>query len=158
MRAADIMTKEVVTARPETSVSEIARLLLDHGISAVPIIDDERRVLGIVSEDDLLGHPPSGSPRSRWLRLFDQTAVSLEQIATARHRKAREVMTSPAVTVVDHTPLAVLAGLMHRRRVKRVPVLHDGRLAGIVSRSDVLAALVHRGQPDESRGRAERPG
>ena len=143
MKAADIMTTAVVAVGPETSVSEIAGLLLDHQISAVPVIDEEQHVLGIVSEDDLLGHPPSDSPRGRWLRLFDPAAVSLEDIASARHRKAREVMTHPAVTV--------LATLMHRRRLKRVPVLQDGSLVGIVSRSDVLEALVRRHQPDGDR-------
>lgn len=147
MKAADIMTKAVVTVGPETSVSEIAGLLLDHGIGAVPVTDENCHVLGIVSEGDLLGHPPAGSPRSRWLRLFDPAALSLEDIATARYRKAREVMTRPAITVVDHTPIAVLATLMHRRRLKRVPVLRDGRLVGIVSRGDVLAALVPRHEP-----------
>jgi CBS-domain-containing membrane protein len=151
MKAADIMTTAVVAVGPETSVSEIAGLLLDHQISAVPVIDEEQHVLGIVSEDDLLGHPPSDSPRGRWLRLFDPAAVSLEDIASARHRKAREVMTHPAVTVLDHTPVTVLATLMHRRRLKRVLVLQEGRLVGIVSRSDVLEALVRRHQPDGDR-------
>ena len=151
IRATDIMTKAVVTVGLDTSVGEIAALLLDHEISAVPVIDEERRVLGIVSEGDLLGHPPSGSPRSRWLRLFDPAAVSLEDIATARHRKARDVMTHPAVTVADHTPVAVLAAMMHRRRLKRVPILQDGRLVGIVSRSDVLGALLGRHQQDGDR-------
>ena len=63
MSAAEIMTKRVITVRPDTSVGEIADLLLDHKVSAVPVIDNGRHVLGIVSEGDLLGHPPSGSPR-----------------------------------------------------------------------------------------------
>jgi CBS-domain-containing membrane protein len=151
MTAADIMTANVVTVGPDTSVGVIAALLLDHEISAVPVIDGERHVLGIVSEGDLLGHPPAGSPRRRWLRLFDRESVSLEEIATAQHKKARDVMTHPAVTVVDRTPVDVLATLMHRRRLKRVPVLRDGRLAGIVSRSDVLAALVRGHLPDRER-------
>ena len=104
MYAAEIMTKEVVTVRPNTTVGEIADLLLDHKISAVSVIDDDRHIVGIVSEGDLLGHPPSGSPHAWWLRLFCESVVSLEEIATARHRKAHDVMTKPAVTVVDHTP------------------------------------------------------
>ena len=97
--ASVIMTTKVVTVTPETSVAEIASLLLEHKISAVPVIDDEQGVVGIVSEGDLLGRPPSGSPRGWWLRLFDESAACLEEIATARHLKARDVMTSPAVTV-----------------------------------------------------------
>lgn len=144
MNAAEIMTKRVITVTPDTSVGEIADLLLDHKVSAVPVIDDDRHVVGIVSEGDLLGHPPSGSPRAWWLRLFKDT-VCLEEIATARHLKARDVTTKPVVTVVDQTPVDVLATLMRRRRVKRVPVLQDGKLVGIASRTDLLEALMRRG-------------
>jgi CBS domain-containing protein len=83
---------------------------------------------------------------SWWLKLFNQGAVSLEEIASARHLKARDIMTSPAVTVGVQTPIDVLATLMRRRRVKRVPVLERGRLVGIVSRTDVLDALVRDGE------------
>lgn len=141
MNAAEIMTKEVVTVRPDTSVSEIAGLLLDNKISALPVIDDARHVLGIVSEGDLLGRPPSGSPRAWWLRLFNEAAVCLEEIATARHVVARDVMTQSVVAVLDHTPVDVLATLMRRRKLKRLPVLRDGKLVGIVSRTDLLEAL-----------------
>ena len=144
MNAAEIMTKKVVTVKPDTSVGEIAGLLLDHKISALPVVDDDRHVVGIVSEGDLLGQPPSGSPRAWWLRLFNESAVCLEEIATARYLTARDVMTKPVVTVVDQTPIDVLATLMRRRRVKRVPVLQDGKLVGIVSRTDLLEALMRR--------------
>ena len=144
MNAAEIMTKEVVTVSPDTSVGEIAGLLLDHKISALPVVDDDRHIVGIVSEGDLLGQPPSGSPRAWWLRLFNESAVCLEEIATARYLTARDVMTKPVVTVVDQTPIDVLATLMRRRRVKRVPVLQDGKLVGIVSRTDLLEALMRR--------------
>jgi len=125
MSAAEIMTKRVITVRPDTSVGEIADLLPGHKVSAVPVIDNDNHVVGIVSEGDLLGHPPSGSPRAWWLRLFNNDTVCLEEIATARHLKARDVMIEPVVTVVDQTPVDVLATLMRRRRVKRVPVLQE---------------------------------
>ena len=144
MNAAEVMTREIVTVRPDTSVGEIAGLLLNHKISAVPVIDDDRHVVGIVSEGDLLGQPPSGSPRAWWLQLFDEGAVCLEEIATARHLKACDVMSKPVVTVVDQTPVDVLATLMRRRRLKRVPVLQEGKLVGIVSRIDLLEALMRR--------------
>jgi len=145
MNAAEIMTKEVVVVTPDTSVGDIAGLLLDHKISAVPVIDNDRHVVGIVSEGDLLGQPPSGSPRAWWLRLFHDDTVCLEEIATARHLKARDVMTKPVVTVVDQTPVDVLATTMRRRRVKRLPVLREGKLVGIVSRTDLLEAVMRRG-------------
>jgi CBS domain-containing protein len=102
------------------------------------VIDDDCHVVGIVSEGDLPGHSPSASPRALWLRLFNDDTVCLEEIATARHLKARDVATRPVVTVVDQTPVDVLASLMRSRKVKRVPVLQDGKLVGIVSRADLL--------------------
>jgi CBS-domain-containing membrane protein len=144
MNAAEIMTKRVIAVRADTSIAEIADLLLNHKVTAVPVIDDDRHIVGIVSEGDLLGHPPSASPRAWWLRLFNDNTVCLEEIATARDLKARDVMTKPVVTVADQTRVAVIATLMRRRRVKRVPVLQDGKLVGIVSRTDVLEALMRR--------------
>ena len=144
MNAAEIMTKEVVTVRPDASVGDVAALLLERKISAVPVIDDDGHVVGIVSEGDLLGQPPSDRPRAWWLRLFTERTVCLEEIATARHLKAYDVMTKPVVAVVDHTPVDVLATLMRRRMVKRVPVLREGKLVGIVSRTDLLEALMRR--------------
>jgi CBS-domain-containing membrane protein len=111
MNPADIMTRKVVTARPDTSVSAVARLLLDNKISAVPVIDDHDHVVGIISEGDLLGRPPLRSPRGRWLRLFDDEAVCLEEIATARHLTAREVMTGDVVSVMNQAPIDLLVTL-----------------------------------------------
>ena len=141
-----IMTRQVVTEPIPTRRRRVARLMLTHRVSAIPVVDDEARVVGIVSDHDLLRRPPSDSPRAWWLRLFDESAACLEDIATARHLHARDVMTSPAVTVGDKTPIDVLATLMRRRRVKRVPVLQHGRLVGIVSRTDLLDALVRHGE------------
>ena len=151
MNAADIMTRQVVTAHPDTAVSEIAGLMLANRIGAIPVIDDEARVLGIVSDHDLLRHPPSDSPRAWWLRLFNDDAVCLEDIATARNLSARDVMVRRVATVSDATPIGVLGSLMRRRKLKHVPVLRDGKLVGIVSRGDLLDALVkHREDAPES--------
>ena len=147
MNTADIMTREVVTVRPDTSVSAVAHLLHDHKISSVPVVDDHDHVVGIISEGDLLGRPPSRSPRGWWLRLFDDEAVCLEEIATARHLKAREIMTRDVVSILDQAPIDLLATMMRRHRLKRVPVVREGKLVGIVSRADVLDALV--GDRDE---------
>jgi len=148
MKAADIMTHKVVTVRCDTAVSTLARLLLDSKISAVPVVDDQGHIVGIVSEGDLLGRPPAGSPRGWWLRLFDDQAVCLEELATARHLTAQDVMTRPAVSVSEQAPIDVVASLMHRRKLKRLPVVRDGKLVGIVSRADLLGALIAgRGEP-----------
>jgi CBS domain-containing protein len=142
MNAADIMTREVVTVRPDTSVSAVAHLLRDKKISSVPVVDDHDHVVGIISEGDLLGRPPSRSPRGWWLRLFNDETVCLEEIATARHLKARDVMTRDVVSILYQAPIDLLATLMRRHRLKRVPVVREGKLVGIVSRADLLDALV----------------
>jgi CBS-domain-containing membrane protein len=142
MKAADIMTRRVVTANADTSIAEIARLMLSHRVSAIPVIDDQSHVIGIVSEHDLLRHPPADSPRAGWMKLFDKGSVTLEQIPTAPDRRARDVMQVRVRTVSDATPIGVLASLMQRRRLKHLPVLCRGKLIGIVSRGDVIAALL----------------
>ena len=142
MHASDIMTRHVVTADADMGIATIARLMQAHHVSAIPVIDDESRVIGIVSEHDLLSAPPGDSPRAWWLRLFDKDSVCLEDVATARHRRAKDVMRLHVRTVSDTTPIGVLGSLMQRHKLKHVPVLHDGKLVGIVSRSDLIAALV----------------
>jgi len=90
------------------------------------------------------------SARGWWLRLFDDEAVCLEEIATARHLKAQDVMTRDVVSVLDQAPIDLLATLMRRHRLKRVPIVREGKLVGIVSRADLLDALV--GDREETAG------
>ncbi|HTW54056.1 MAG TPA: CBS domain-containing protein [Bradyrhizobium sp.] len=142
MKVGDIMTRDVVTAGPDTGVEAIARMMLERHIGAVPIVDSERRLVGILSDHDILRHPPKDSPRAWWLRLFDERAVCLEEIATAKHRVARDVMARRVTTVSDDTPVGILGSLMRRRKLKHVPVLHKGKLVGMVSRADLLHALM----------------
>jgi len=141
MKVADIMTRQVVTANADTSVADIAQMMLTHHVSAIPVVDEQTHLIGIVSEHDLLRHPPGDSPRAWWLRLFDKHLVCLEEIATARHRRAKDVMQVRVRTVSEAMPIGVLGSLMQRRRLKHLPVLHGGKLIGIVSRGDLIAAL-----------------
>jgi CBS domain-containing protein len=127
-RVQDVMTIEVVVAHPTTPVKQVADLLAGHGLSALPVIDGQGRVLGVVSETDLFGDSqrPAGGP-----------------VATT----AGEVMTSPAVTVSPHATLTEAARRMQADGLKRLPVVAgSGRLIGIVSRADLLRPLV---RPDE---------
>jgi CBS domain-containing protein len=127
-RVQDVMTIEVVVAHPTTPVKQVADLLAGHGLSALPVIDGQGRVLGVVSETDLFGdrQRPAGGP-----------------VATT----AGEVMTSPAVTVSPHATLTEAARRMQADGLKRLPVVAgSGRLIGIVSRADLLRPLV---RPDE---------
>ena len=141
MKAADVMTTNVISVRPDTTAAEIAALLLERRISAVPVIDDAGRLVGVVSESDLLRHPPADSPRAWWLRLFDATRPTLEDVAKSKSLPASELMTHNVVAVIEDAPLQIVATLLLRHRVKRVPVVRDRQVVGIVSRSDVLRGL-----------------
>ncbi|MEF2553861.1 CBS domain-containing protein [Aurantimonas sp. A2-1-M11] len=142
MQAKDVMTDEVITARPGATVSEIAELLLKHRISAVPILDEADRVVGIVSEGDLvLRIDDAADHGSWWLRLFAGPGSPAAYVK--RHgRRAEDVMTRNVISVAPETPLGEIAHLLERRRIKRVPVIDQGgRLVGIISRSNLLQGL-----------------
>ena len=144
MKARDIMTSPTVSVGPDATVAEIAALLFERRISAVPVVEDGRLV-GIVSEADLLHRHEIGTDGSAhsapwWLRLFAADR-SIEDYIKSHARRARDVMTPEVASVTPDTPAAQIADLLEARRVKRVPVVEAGRLAGMVSRSDLVAAL-----------------
>ena len=143
LTAADVMTSTVVTASPEASVPEVARLLQEHRISGVPVVDAGGTVIGIVSEGDLIGHAGAigEQRRSWWLRLFTTEDAMVRDYAKTHARTALEVMTSEVITVPETACLADIARRMDKHGIKRVPVLRDGRLVGIVSRGNLLQAL-----------------
>lgn len=138
MRAKDVMTTEPITVGPQATVGEIAELLLRRRISGVPVVDSSGRVLGVVSEDDLMHREETGGPRrrSRWLAWFSNRQA-VEFVKT-HGRIAQDVMSAPAIMIDEEASLADIAGLLEERRIKRVPVLRDGKLVGIVSRADLL--------------------
>ena len=149
MKAKDVMTTEVVYADPESSVRAIARTLLKRRISGVPVADHDGRVIGIVSEGDLMRRPESETarPRSWWLELMETPEDRASQYLKSHGLTARDVMTREPITVTEDTPLEEIAMLLEQKAIKRVPVLRDGKLVGIVSRADLLHGLVaHAGQ------------
>lgn len=141
----DVMTKDVATVREETPYREIVDILTDRRISAVPVVDDFGRVLGVVSEGDLIHKVELiGQPYAP--RLFEGRHRRRARIK-AEAAVARDLMTAPAVTTLRTTPLAAAAKIMDRQHVKRLPVIDDlGRLAGIVTRGDLLRVHL---RPDE---------
>lgn len=143
MLARDVMTASVVTVRPDTDVRDIAALLLERRISAVPVTDDGGHVLGIVSEGDLINRPDGDTSHrgSWWLELVRGAESQALDYLKTHGRRAEDVMTREVISVSEDTPISEIASLLEKRHIKRVPVLREGRLAGIVSRADLLRGL-----------------
>jgi CBS domain-containing protein len=139
MHVQELMTRKVVTVEPATSLKQVARLLSEHRISGMPVCEGGH-VLGVVSEADILWHEQGFAPeRSRFFAWLVERSGGDETRLAAR--TAGEAMTSPAVTVGPRTPTAAAARLMVERRVKRLPVVEDGLLVGVVSRGDLVRAF-----------------
>lgn len=139
MNVEQLMTREVVSVEPSTPLKEVARLLTEHRISGVPVCT-EGRVLGIVSEADILWREQGFAPeKGRVLAWLVEAAGGDETRLAAR--TAGEAMTSPAVTVDPRTPTAAAARLMVEKGVKRLPVVEEGRLVGLISRGDIVRAF-----------------
>lgn len=143
MKASDVMTRSVRTASQETPVRDLAQMMVRHRISAVPIVAQGRRIVGIVSEGDLLRRQETGTARKRrnWLDFFVDPGSKAPDFVKSHARRAGDVMTRPVVSVTADTPLSEIADLFERRRIKRVPVVRGGRVVGIVSRHDLVGAL-----------------
>ncbi len=143
MLAKDVMTRRVVTVNPDTEVQDIAKRLLEAGVSAVPVVDTDGSVKGIVSESDLIRRADIGTEKhlSRWSALMLQPGEQATQYLKSHGRHAKDVMTPDVVTVEEDAPLGDVAELLERKRIKRVPVLKDGRLVGILSRANLLQSL-----------------
>jgi CBS domain-containing protein len=146
MNASDVMTKNVISVDPETPTRVVAKLLLDKGISAVPVVDATGVAVGMVTESDLIRTEIKRREPSRvwWLEALaegeDLAGEFVDYLKTG-DRPVREVMTAPVVTVAEDTPVQAIAEILQERRIKRVPVLRNGRVVGIVSRADLVRAL-----------------
>lgn len=144
MRARDVMTTQVVTVMPDTNVREVARILLINRISAVPVVDMDGRVLGMLSEGDLMRRVETGTDGSGswWLSLLSGPDYRAEAFVKSHGLHAKDVMTREVVSVSEGASLGEVATLLERHRIKRVPVIRDGKLVGIVSRANLLHGLV----------------
>ena len=135
------MTGWVATISPDATVKEAAQMMIERRVSGLPVVNRNERVVGMVSEGDLMRRTEFGSVarRTPWLqRLLDSGA---RDYLKTKGGKVRDVMSKPAITVRPSTPLHELARLFDEKRIKRVPVVDRGRLAGIVSRADLVRQL-----------------
>ncbi len=144
MQARDVMTTPVLTVTQDATVQEVARLLLERHISAVPVVDGDGILLGVVSEGDLIRRADAGTERrpSWWLSLVSDPEDDARHWLRSHGRRAGDVMTRNVIVATEDTPVPEIADLLERHRIKRVPVVRDGCVVGIVSRANLLQALV----------------
>jgi len=147
MNAKDVMTTEVVTVSPETTVQDLAKILSEKGISGAPVVDANQRLVGIVSEGDLLHRAETGTERrvqrrrSWWLESVAAEEELARDYVKAHGRSVADIMTREVIAAEETTDLADLAMLLETKRIKRVPVVSGGKLVGIVSRANLVRAL-----------------
>jgi CBS domain-containing protein len=140
------MVTDLITVGPEASVRDTAKILLANRISAVPVVDDQGHLVGIISEGDLVRRAELGTNhhRSWWLELF--SGMNKEALATrflkSRGRRVKDVMTTKnLISAKPNTPLRDIAAVLEKNRIKRVPILAKGQVVGIVSRANIIQAL-----------------
>jgi CBS domain-containing protein len=143
MNAADMMSSPVVTIGPEATVRDAAWTMLTHRISAVPVLDGQGRLVGILSEGDLLRRAEAGTQRrrSRWATFGVDSEQLAAEFVKSHGRKVADVMSRNVITARKDTPADEIARLMETHGIKRVPIVEDGKLVGIVSRADFLTVL-----------------
>lgn len=143
MLAREVMTPSVVTITENATITHVVDLMLKHQISALPVVDAEDHVVGIVSEGDLIQRNEIGTlpHRSWWLSALGTKAQLADEFIKTHGATARAVMTAPVITAHTDTPLQEIAEILERKKVKRVPIVEEGKLVGIVSRANLLQAL-----------------
>ncbi len=155
MKARDIMTGNVITVTADTPIDIIARILHDHRISGVPVVDEEHRVIGIVTEGDLILKlaKPETPPHIEilggiiYLRKLTEIDAELKKITAVT---AGDIMTEKVVTVDEECPVEEVASLMVNRKVNRLPVVNRGKLVGIVSRADLIETMMNEPTPEDA--------
>lgn len=143
MNASDVMVRAVVTARPDATVRDAAQVMLDHGVSGLPVLDETGSLVGIISEGDLIRRAEIGTQgyRSWWMELLSSRDELARDYTKAHALKVADVMTRNVVTADVDTPLVDLATLLEKHGIKRVPIVRDGKVVGIVSRANLIRAL-----------------
>ena len=146
--AGDLMTRDVAVVHPETSLLEAVKLMAQRQISGVPVVDNTGALVGMMSEGDLVRwHEGYSERQANWLdRLADgfDLAPAFHAGIQEQQRKVKSVMSPGVTTVTEGAPAREVASLMHAKNIKRVPVVRDGKLVGIVSRSDLIRALAQK--------------
>ncbi len=143
MRAHQIMAKPVITVAPDATIIDAANLMLQKHVSGLPVVDSTGKLVGIVSEGDFIRRSEIGTQRKRgrWLRFILGPGRSASDFVQEHGRKISDVMTKSPLTITEDAALAEIVELMERNNVKRLPVVRDGKVVGIVSRANLLQAV-----------------
>ena len=152
MKVRDVMTTSVSTVTPATEVRSAARQMAEIGVSALPVVDEQRRVVGIVSEGDLIHRKELGTARHRswWLEMFGTQEMLARDYIESHAKSVRDVMTPSVISVTEDALLSDVAAILEKHNIKRVPVLRNGVLVGIVSRADLVKALAWQEAPSRA--------
>jgi CBS domain-containing protein len=149
MLAKDVMTKDVITVRPEEKVNKVVQVLVDNKISGIPVVDENNHVVGIITEKDLM-IKASELKVPFYVTLFD-SIIFLENpmrfnndIKKYTAAQVKDAMTTKVISVEEDTPLSEVVAIMQKRRINRVPVLRHGKLIGIVTRNDIMKSMVEK--------------
>lgn len=143
MRAHQIMTRKVITVSPNTPVVDAANTMLREHISGLPVTDADGKLVGIISEGDFIRRAEIGTQRrrARWLKFLLGVGKEASEFIHAQGRKVGEIMTPAPLTVSEDTPLEEIVAVMEKNSIKRLPVIHDGKIVGIVTRTNLLQAV-----------------
>lgn len=141
MLVEDVMTRDVITVSPATPIHEAARLMVEHGVSGLPVIDADGRLAGIISHGDLILRQRRRKETPWWHSFFTNGEQIAREYQRAVGTTVGEVMTRPVVTISPAWGIEIAASILDSRNIRRLPVVLDGRLVGILSRADLIRAL-----------------
>lgn len=157
MKASDIMAINVITVGKNAKVRDVAKLLFDKHISAVPVVGEKGELLGIVSEGDLLRRTEVGTEKHRswWLEALTSSDTLADEFVKSHARKVADVMTRQVITAGPTAPISEIATLLEKNGIKRVPIVTDGKLVGIVSRANLIQALASTATPSAQKAKVD---
>ena len=142
MTIEQVMTRDVITVNPAASIHTAARLMVDHGVSGLPVVADDGKLVGIISEGDLILRHTRRAQRPWWRAFFEDPEQVAREYRKAAGTAVAEVMTHPVVSISPVWGIETAAAIFQNRRIRRIPVVRDGQLIGIVTRADLIKALV----------------
>ena len=149
MKAKDVMTRYVISITPDSSIAQAIARMVNHGVSGMPVIDEDGRLLGMITESDFLRRVETDTDSERqssrrWGELLLGAGAGAEVYSRTHGRRVRDVMSEEVITASPDASLGDIVGLMEQNAIKRIPVLEDGRVVGVVSRSDLMTAVAER--------------